>query len=86
MTRSETQRLYFVDYLRVLLILLVIAHHAGQAYGPTGGNWPITNPESTRLLKPMFDVNPMFFMGLFFLVEEGKWSGPRQRMMRSSRR
>jgi peptidoglycan/LPS O-acetylase OafA/YrhL len=68
MTTAKSQRLYFVDYLRVLLILLVIAHHAGQAYGPTGGNWPITNPESSRLLKPFFDVNPMFFMGLFFLV------------------
>jgi glucan biosynthesis protein C len=68
MTTTKIQRLYFVDYLRVALILLVIAHHAGQAYGPTGGTWPITNPESSQLLSPFFAVNPMFFMGLFFLV------------------
>jgi hypothetical protein len=60
--------LYYVDYLRVALTLLVIAHHAGQAYGPTGGAWPITNRESSRLLSPFFAVNPMFFMGLFFLA------------------
>jgi glucan biosynthesis protein C len=66
MTTSE--RLHFVDYVRVLLTLLVIGHHAGQAYGPTGGNWPITNPQSSRLLSPVFAVNPMFFMGLFFLA------------------
>jgi glucan biosynthesis protein C len=65
---TTSKRLYFVDYVRVLLTLLVIGHHAGQAYGPTGGNWPITNPQSSRLLSPYFAVNPMFFMGLFFLA------------------
>lgn len=68
MSAPKARRLYYVDYLRVTLTLLVIAHHAGQAYGPTGGNWPITNPESSRLLSPFFAVNPMFFMGLFFLM------------------
>jgi hypothetical protein len=68
MATSKTERLHYVDYLRVALTLLVIAHHAGQAYGPTGGNWPITNAESSQLLSPFFAVNPMFFMGLFFLV------------------
>ena len=68
MSEPKARRLFYVDYLRVALTLLVIAHHAGQAYGPTGGNWPITNPESSRLLSPFFAVNPMFFMGLFFLM------------------
>jgi len=68
MTTSKTNRLYFVDYLRVALTVLVIAHHAGQAYGPTGGTWPISNPTRSALLGPFFAVNPMFFMGLFFLA------------------
>jgi glucan biosynthesis protein C len=67
-TTSMTKRLYFIDYLRVALTMLVIAHHAGQAYGPTGGTWPIPNPEISPLLGPFFAVNAMFFMGLFFLV------------------
>jgi glucan biosynthesis protein C len=68
MTTPQTQRLYFVDYLRVVLMVLVIAHHSAQAYGPTGGTWPITNPEISRLLGPFLGVNTMLGMGLFFLV------------------
>ena len=48
----ENMRLHFIDTLRVGLTLLVVAHHAGQAYGPTGGSWPITNPQSSQLLSP----------------------------------
>jgi surface polysaccharide O-acyltransferase-like enzyme len=66
-TAAKT-RLAYVDKLRVALVMLVVAHHAAQAYGPTGGGWPITNPTTSRLLKPFLDVNPMFFMGLFFLI------------------
>jgi surface polysaccharide O-acyltransferase-like enzyme len=61
-------RLFFIDSLRVLIICLVVAHHAGQAYGPTGGDWPIFSPERTPLLGPFFPVNAAFFMGLFFLI------------------
>jgi glucan biosynthesis protein C len=68
MTTPNTQRLYYVDYLRVVLMVLVIAHHSAQAYGPTGGSWPITNPEISRLLGPFLGVNTMLGMGLFFLV------------------
>ena len=61
-------RLVFVDVLRVVLIMLVIAHHAGQAYGPTGGDWPVTEPESINWLGSFFAVNASFFMGLLFLL------------------
>ncbi len=45
--RTKTARLYFVDALRVTLTILVVAHHAGQAYGPTGGEWPVSEPRRT---------------------------------------
>jgi glucan biosynthesis protein C len=61
-------RLAYVDTLRVLLSALVVAHHAGQAYGPTGGEWPIFNPTRAAILGPFFGVNAAFFMGLFFLL------------------
>jgi glucan biosynthesis protein C len=67
-TTSAKTRLTYVDSLRVALIMLVVAHHAAQAYGPTGGNWPVTNPSISRVLGPFFAVNSMFFMGLFFLL------------------
>ena len=61
-------RLDYIDILRVALTMLVVAHHAAQAYGPTGGSWPITNPTISPILGPFFAVNAMFFMGLFFLI------------------
>ena len=65
---SATTRLAFLDNLKIGLTALVIAHHAGQAYGPTGGSWPIFSPERSDLLGPFFGVNAAFFMGLFFLI------------------
>ena len=67
--REDTgSRLVFVDVLRVALIILVIAHHAGQAYGPTGGEWPVDDPANSPWLGPFFAVNAAFFMGLLFLL------------------
>jgi glucan biosynthesis protein C len=60
--------LYFADRLKVALTMLVIAHHAAQPYGPTGGAWPVSNAQHSALLEPFFAVNAAFFMGLFFLV------------------
>ena len=63
------QRLYFVQWLRVFLIALVIAHHAAQPYGPTGGSWPVSDPVTgAAWLGPFFGVNAAFFMGFFFLI------------------
>lgn len=33
-----SNRLIFFDKLKVVLMVAVIAHHVGQAYGPTGGS------------------------------------------------
>jgi fucose 4-O-acetylase-like acetyltransferase len=60
--------LFFLDNLRVALTTLLIAHHVGQAYGPTGGTWPIQEAARAALLAPFFTVNRSFFMSLFFLI------------------
>ena len=62
------RRLDFVQWLRVFLIALVVAHHAGQPYGPTGGEWPVHDPAQTVWLGAFFTVNAAFFMGFFFLI------------------
>jgi peptidoglycan/LPS O-acetylase OafA/YrhL len=65
---SERRTLFFIDNLRIALIMLVIAHHAGQAYGPTGGFWYFENPERASILGAFFTVNRSFFMSLFFMI------------------
>ncbi|MCM3713890.1 acyltransferase family protein [Alkalihalobacillus oceani] len=60
-------RLVYLDNIKVALILLVVAHHAGQSYGPID-DWPLASTEKSMILGPFFDVNGAFFMGLFFLI------------------
>ena len=66
--KKPTERLYFIDNVRVWIIMLVVAHHAGQAFGPTGGAWFVFNAEQVRMLGSFFYVNASFFMGLLFLI------------------
>jgi peptidoglycan/LPS O-acetylase OafA/YrhL len=56
------------DMLKLFLAVLVVFHHAGQPYGPTGGSWPILHEEKFGPLGPFFHINASFFMGLFFLM------------------
>ena len=63
-------RCHYLDNLKVLLTVLVVFHHAGQAYGD-GGAWPYSpslSHEYVGWLGNFFPVNAAFFMGLFFLI------------------
>jgi len=61
------KRAFYLDNLRFLLVILVIFHHAGQAYGP-GGGWPVINDRQIPMLGAFFSVNASFFMGLLFFI------------------
>jgi glucan biosynthesis protein C len=65
---SDRSRMYYLDNLRIALTILVIAHHVGQAYGPTGGYWPVQETARAAVLGPFFTVNRSFFMSLFFMI------------------
>jgi glucan biosynthesis protein C len=90
--RVSSARLDYLDALKVLLTVLVIAHHAGQPYGPTGGRWPVFDAKQAGILGPFFGVNAAFFMGLFFLVSaffvpssferKGAWTFLKDRFLR----
>ena len=65
---GNTKHLYFADNLKIALTILVIAHHVGQAYGPTGGASAIQDEARAAVLGPFFTVNRSFFMSLFFMI------------------
>jgi peptidoglycan/LPS O-acetylase OafA/YrhL len=69
-TNAVPNRVGWLDNLKVFLTVLVIFHHAGQPYGPTGGFWQYVNSidGSWPWLGAFFAVNAGFFMGLFFLI------------------
>lgn len=60
-------RLNFLDNLKVALTMLVVAHHAGQPYGGSGGFWYFESQQTTNL-GAFFAVNAAFFMSLFFMI------------------
>ncbi len=64
------KRLHYLDYLKVMLIVLVIIHHAANAYQPES-TWAYTpsNPEEMMpWIWHFLSVNAAFLMGLFFLI------------------
>jgi len=61
-------RMAFFDNLKVLMMVMVIVHHVGQAYGPIGAWWPIQEPTRAEILEPFFMVNRSFGMSLFFMI------------------
>ena len=65
---KTAKHLHYLDHLRVAVTVLVIAHHASQAYAPLSGAWPISNPTKSAVLDPFQAVNAAFFMGLFFVI------------------
>ena len=67
---APIKRLCYLDNLKVCLTVLVIMHHAGQAYG-NGGGWAYTpsNPaEFMPWIWHFFSTNAAFFMGLYFFI------------------
>lgn len=58
---NKIKRNAYLDNLKLVLTFLVIAHHASQAYGPTGGEWVYVDPgNSVMWLGNFMAVNASF--------------------------
>lgn len=68
---SASQRLAYIDTIRVALTVLVVMVHASVTYGSVGG-WFYVEPGSDDLTKTLLSLFvttcQAFFMGLFFLI------------------
>jgi glucans biosynthesis protein C len=62
------ERVVYMDNIKIFLTCLVVAHHAAQAYGPTGGVWPVEDAAKIPVLKNFFFINAAFMMGLYFFI------------------
>jgi glucan biosynthesis protein C len=66
---KDKTRLYYLDNIKIFLIIIVIIHHVGQAYGATGGSWFYSYPgERVGEMGLFFLFNASYFMGLFFFI------------------
>ncbi|MEV8115856.1 acyltransferase family protein [Streptomyces xiamenensis] len=61
------RRTAYLDNLRIALIMLVVAHHAAQAYGPADW-WYVEDQRGSGALAAFSTLNGTFFMSLFFFV------------------
>ena len=64
-------RLVYLDNIRVLLTILVIAHHVAANYGDLDVWYyqePVSGPGSALAFTFLGSVNQAFFMGFFFLL------------------
>ena len=64
------KRLYYLDYLKVALTVLVVFHHAAIPYSP-GREWAYTTSHPEEMMPWIWhflSTNASFFMGLFFLI------------------
>lgn len=88
------KRLYYLDTLKVLLTILVVFHHAAEAYSPYSA-WvykPSNKDEMMPLIWHFNSVNAAFFMGLFFFIagyfvprsydKQGVWVFVKKKLLR----
>lgn len=68
---GTSSKIYYLDYIKVLLTGLVILHHACIVYGAPGGWYfrqPTTSAPAKLGLTLFVATNQSFFMGLFFFL------------------
>ena len=69
-TDIHMKRLYYLDYLKVALTVLVVFHHAALPYSP-GSEWAYSTSHPEEMMPwiwPFLSTNAAYFMGLFFLI------------------
>jgi glucan biosynthesis protein C len=97
MTSEKTKkpRLFFVDNLRILLIVLLVLHHLAITYGHSGA-WYYLEGRPDELSSIVFmvfnTVNQAFFLSFFFLISgyftpgsydrKGPWPFLKDRLLR----
>src|ERR1700743_143782 len=68
---EQPQKIFYIDNLKVILIILVVLHHTFITYGAPGGWYYMQKTTQQAALIPMtlfVAVNQSFFMGFFFFL------------------
>jgi glucans biosynthesis protein C len=68
---AKSSRLFFIDYLRAFLIILVIMLHLAFTYGSSINLWyyhDTTNALTAGLVTSLIGIGQAFCLGLFFLI------------------
>jgi peptidoglycan/LPS O-acetylase OafA/YrhL len=63
---SKPERRYYIDWLRIILILTVFAFHIGMIFNPF--DWHIKNERQFEVLSPIMSFLHLWRMPLLFLI------------------
>ncbi|RKR80356.1 surface polysaccharide O-acyltransferase-like enzyme [Mucilaginibacter gracilis] len=75
---GQSNKLFYIDNIKILLTVLVVLHHLFIAYGASGGWYYMQKTTHIGALVPMtmfVSTNQSFFMGFFFLLS-AYFTGP----------
>jgi len=61
-------RIHYLDGIKVFLSFMVIAHHAGQSYGDTGGAWLLFDTQKVSGMRHFFFLNASYLMSFYFFI------------------
>jgi glucans biosynthesis protein C len=69
---EKTSRLFYIDHLRVTLVILVLLHHVAAVYGAAVPFYyvepPFTDARAFQILLVFMLTNQGFFMGVLFFL------------------
>jgi glucan biosynthesis protein C len=69
--KPRKARLFFIDNLRIFLIILIVLHHLSITYGHAGKWYYLEGQpnEITVLVNTLFTlINQAYFLGFFYLI------------------
>lgn len=61
-------RIHYLDGIKVFLSFMVVAHHAGQSYGDTGGAWLLFDEHKVNGMRHFFFINASYLMAFYFFI------------------
>ncbi|UTY59040.1 acyltransferase family protein [Massilia sp. erpn] len=62
----KTNRLYFLDWLRILAFFLLVLYHVGMYY--VTWDWHVKSPHASDTIEPLMMLSSPWRMGLLFLI------------------
>ncbi|WP_295748924.1 acyltransferase [Undibacterium sp.] len=63
---STSERLYFLDWVRIIAFFLLIFYHVGMYY--VGEDWHVNSPHVIDMIKPLMLLSSPWRLSLLFLV------------------
>ena len=63
---TPSNRLYFLDWIRILAFLLLIVYHVGMYY--VSWDWIVKSPHANDAIEPLMMLSSPWRLGLLFLV------------------